>query len=149
MADEEGPAEDFELEEELDDDLDGAFDDDGDDEGEDAADGEPAEDADEEGEDGAEGVEIPSGANPAKDADDDVHLGEDDVEASLDIILKEKLVVDEETDEEAAAEPEPAADGTEQVQPRQADEFVCKSCFLVKSTNQLADQAAGLCRDCV
>ena len=135
--------EEIELEEGLDGDLDDDF---GDDEDESSEDGESSEDedADEEG----EGVEIPSGTNPAKE-DDDVHLGEDDVEASLDIILKEKLVVDEETDEEGGTEPEPAGDGTEQVQPRQADEFVCKSCFLVKSTNQLADPAAGLCRDCV
>lgn len=142
MADEDGPMDEVELDEELDEELDGDFDDEGDAEVED--------DAVEEDDAGAEveGVEIPSGTNPAKD-DDDVHLGEDDVEASLDIILKEKLVVDEEADEEAAAEPEPSADGTEQVQPRQADEFVCKSCFLVKSTNQLADASAGLCRDCV
>ncbi len=139
--------EEIELEEELDGDLDDDF---GDDEDDSSEEDESSEDDgdDEEGGDDVEGVEIPSGTNPAKD-DDDVHLGEDDVEASLDIILKEKLVVDEETDEEGGAEPEPTGDGTEQVQPRQADEFVCKSCFLVKSTNQLADPAAGLCRDCV
>lgn len=136
--------EEIEVEGELDDELDGEFDD----EGDAVADGDPVDADDESDEDGAEGVEIPSGTNPAKE-DDDVHLGEDDVEASLDIILKEKLVVEEEADEESAAEAEPAAEGAEQVQPRQADEFVCKSCFLVKSTNQLADEAAGLCRDCV
>ena len=29
------------------------------------------------------------------------------------------------------------------------EEFVCKNCFLVKPRVQLADEARGLCRDCV
>ena len=33
--------------------------------------------------------------------------------------------------------------------PKQADEFVCRSCFLVKHISQLADKRKGLCRDCV
>ena len=33
--------------------------------------------------------------------------------------------------------------------PRGADEFVCRSCFLVKRRCQLADPVRGLCRDCV
>jgi hypothetical protein len=32
---------------------------------------------------------------------------------------------------------------------RERQEFVCKSCFLVKSKSQLADKARQLCRDCV
>ncbi len=38
---------------------------------------------------------------------------------------------------------------SERVLPKQADEFVCSSCFLVKNTTQLADPDKGLCRDCV
>jgi hypothetical protein len=33
--------------------------------------------------------------------------------------------------------------------PKQANEFVCSSCFLVKHQSQLADASRNLCRDCV
>jgi hypothetical protein len=33
--------------------------------------------------------------------------------------------------------------------PKQANEFVCASCFLVKHQSQLADPTKNLCRDCV
>jgi hypothetical protein len=33
--------------------------------------------------------------------------------------------------------------------PKQANEFVCASCYLVKHQSQLADRAKNLCRDCV
>jgi hypothetical protein len=33
--------------------------------------------------------------------------------------------------------------------PKQANEFVCSNCHLVKYQSQLADQARQLCRDCV
>ena len=33
--------------------------------------------------------------------------------------------------------------------PKQPNEFVCTSCFLVKHQSQLADAANNLCRDCV
>ncbi len=36
--------------------------------------------------------------------------------------------------------------GTEEVK---ESEFVCSSCFLVKSTSQLANKSRKLCRDCV
>ena len=73
----------------------------------------------------------------------------DDVEASLDVILKERLVVEDEVEDEEAPEPDERGDGTERVLPKQSDEFVCSSCFLVKSSNQLADKKKKLCRDCV
>ena len=38
---------------------------------------------------------------------------------------------------------------TERVLPKQPDEFVCRSCFLVKHPSQLADKKSMLCRDCV
>jgi hypothetical protein len=34
------------------------------------------------------------------------------------------------------------------VLPVQQNEFVCKSCFLVKHRSQLADRRRTLCRDC-
>jgi hypothetical protein len=33
--------------------------------------------------------------------------------------------------------------------PKQANEFVCTNCHLVKHQSQLADPAKTLCRDCV
>jgi hypothetical protein len=35
------------------------------------------------------------------------------------------------------------------VLPKQADEFRCTNCFLIKKTSQLADPKRQLCRDCV
>ena len=81
--------------------------------------------------------------------EDDVILDADDVEASLDEILKERLVVDDPDDDVDASEPDPTGEGMERVLPKQADEFVCKSCFLVKSFKQLSDKKRELCRDCV
>ncbi|HEY4946367.1 MAG TPA: DUF4193 family protein [Acidimicrobiales bacterium] len=75
---------------------------------------------------------------------------DEDVEASLDTILKERLVVEEVEDDEDAPEPEDrSGDGVERVLPKQPGEFVCRSCFLVKHPNQLADRKKMLCRDCV
>jgi Domain of unknown function (DUF4193) len=76
---------------------------------------------------------------------------DEDVEASLDTILKERLVVEEVVeDDEDTPEPEDrSGDGVERVLPKQPGEFVCRSCFLVKHPNQLADRKKMLCRDCV
>ena len=81
----------------------------------------------------------------AADEDED-ELDDDDVEASLDVILKERLVVE---DEDEPADAEDRGDGSLRVLPKQPGEFVCRSCFLVKSETQLADEARLLCRDCV
>jgi Domain of unknown function (DUF4193) len=32
--------------------------------------------------------------------------------------------------------------------PRQADEFTCNRCFLVRHRSQLADEKKGICREC-
>ncbi len=86
----------------------------------------------------------------AAKADEDEDEDEDEVEASLDVILKERLVVEEvEDDEEDLAEVDERSDGVERVLPKQPGEFVCRSCFLVKHPSQLADSARMLCRDCV
>jgi len=34
------------------------------------------------------------------------------------------------------------------VVPRQADEFTCSRCFLVRHRSQLADEKKGICREC-
>ncbi len=86
----------------------------------------------------------------AAKVDEDEDEDEDEVEASLDVILKERLVVEEvEDDEEDLAEVDERSDGVERVLPKQPGEFVCRSCFLVKHPSQLADSARMLCRDCV
>jgi E3 ubiquitin-protein ligase HUWE1 len=84
--------------------------------------------------------------------EDEDELDDDDVEASLDVILKERLVVEDDEDDEDEDEPadaEDRGDGSLRVLPKQPGEFVCRSCFLVKSETQLADAVRVLCRDCV
>jgi len=84
------------------------------------------------------------------DDDEEEEPDDEDVEASLDTILKERLVVEEPEDDEDTPEPEDrTGDGVERVLPKQPGEFVCRSCFLVKHPNQLADRKKMLCRDCV
>lgn len=76
----------------------------------------------------------------------------DEIEATLDEILKERLVVVEDEDEEEedeAPEADDRADSVTKVLPKQPGEFVCQSCFLVKHPSQLADPARQWCRDCV
>ena len=74
---------------------------------------------------------------------------DEDVEASLDVILKERLVVEDEPEDDEATDQEDRTEGNERVLPTQPDEFVCRSCFLVKHPSQLADKKNLLCRDCV
>jgi len=85
------------------------------------------------------------------DEEDDDDLDPDDVEAGLDVILKDRLVVvDEEPDEdEEAPDPEERAEGSARVPTKRPEEFVCASCFLVKHPSQLADPDRMFCRDCV
>jgi hypothetical protein len=109
---------------------------------------------DDEGEGEEEGDDdvIDAAEHAAEDADDDDddEPDEEDVEASLDVILKERLVVvDDEPDDEEATDVEDRSEMSERVLPKQPDEFVCRSCFLVKHPSQLADQDKMLCRDCV
>src|SRR5581483_9221708 len=105
----------------------------------DAADGEAGEDADE-----AEGGDTAAAAarteTEEEEEEEDEELDED-VEASLDVILKERLVVQEEEDEEEdVPDVEERGDSSGKVLPKQPDEFVCQSCFLVKHPSQLADR---------
>ncbi len=82
---------------------------------------------------------------------DDDEIDPDDVEAGLDVILKDRLVVaDEEEDEEdEVPDIEDRAEGPAKVLPKRPGEFVCQSCFLVKHPSQLADPERMFCRDCV
>ena len=93
---------------------------------------------------------VAKAAGEETDDDEEEEPDDEDVEASLDTILKERLVVEEVEDDEETPEPEDrTGDGVERVLPKQPGEFVCRSCFLVKHGNQLADKKKLLCRDCV
>jgi len=83
------------------------------------------------------------------DEEEEEEPEDEDVEASLDVILKERLVVEDEPEDEEATDQEDKTEGNERVLPKQPDEFVCRSCFLVKHPSQLADKKNMLCRDCV
>jgi len=85
----------------------------------------------------------------AEDEEEEEEPEDEDVEASLDVILKERLVVEDEPEDEEATDQEDKTEGNERVLPKQPDEFVCRSCFLVKHPSQLADKNKMLCRDCV
>jgi hypothetical protein len=93
------------------------------------------------------------------DADDETGVpppAEESDEASLEELLARKAARKEDGADEAeddtvlTLEPEERL-GTSlpgKVTPKQATEFVCKSCFLVKHQSQLADKKRTLCRDC-
>lgn len=71
----------------------------------------------------------------AEDDDDDDDLRtEDDVEADLDAILREKLTAAEEVpleDDEEEVVVDDKTDGLERLQPRRPDEIQCTQCFLL------------------
>jgi hypothetical protein len=84
------------------------------------------------------------------DDDDDDELDPDDVEASLDVILKDRLVIEDvEDDDDDQPETDDRGEGNSVVVPKRPDEFVCQSCFMVKHPSQLANAKKSLCRDCV
>ncbi|MDP9020012.1 MAG: DUF4193 family protein [Actinomycetota bacterium] len=93
----------------------------------------------------------PAGDDEEGGDDDEDEPDPDDVEADLDTILKDRLVVaddDEEEEEDEVPEADDKVEGTK-VRPRAPGEFVCQSCFLVKHPSQLAEGEVALCRDCV
>jgi hypothetical protein len=83
------------------------------------------------------------------DPDDDPEI-ELDVELALDeiVIVPVRFADEVEEDEDA-----PSSSSTTEIidapLPRQADEFRCTSCHLLKNVSQLADKDKILCRDCV
>lgn len=67
------------------------------------------------------------------DEDEDLRT-EDDVEADLDAILREKLTAADETpleDDEEEVVVDDKTDGLERLQPRRPDEIQCTQCFLL------------------
>lgn len=93
---------------------------------------------------------IAAKAKKKKEEDEEDELEVDhDVEATLDEILKERLVVVEEDEEDDEPADKEDQGDTGKVPPKRPDEFVCQSCFLVKHPSQLADAKRQYCRDCV
>lgn len=79
--------------------------------------------------------------------DDDDTPTEDEGEESLDVLLaREKASKD--SDDDLGRLEEPRDGLTVAATPIGADEFTCRSCFLVKNRAQLADGGAMICLDC-
>lgn len=104
-------------------------------------------------------VEVVKAAGDESDEDEDdenldleEELHPDDVEEPLDVLLAERTAAErideEEADLEDEDEPDNPAEGTGKIVPRRDDEFLCRSCFLVKPLSQLAKGEKDLCRDC-
>ena len=103
------------------------------------------------------GTAAPAEESADEEGDDVVDLEEelhpDDVEEPLDVLLHERTTSDR-LDEDAAdlEDEEPDADdrgdGSTRGVPRSVNEFLCRSCFLVKPLSQLARGEKDLCRDC-
>lgn len=107
-------------------DDDGEFEDSDDDE-----DGDYSDDADDDDDDSSA-----KGRRQSKEDedDDDDLVNEDDVEADLDTILKDRMVTVEDNEEEEEGTPvvvDNSAEAVDGVQPKRSDEKVCPSCFLL------------------
>jgi len=103
-----------------------------------------------------EGAPVVVAADDEDEDDENLDLEEelhpDDVEEPLDVLLAERTAAErideEEADLEDEDEPDNPAEGTGKIVPRRDDEFLCRSCFLVKPLSQLAKGDKNLCRDC-
>jgi len=69
-----------------------------------------------------------------EDEDEDL-LAPDDVEADLDMILKDRMVAAEDEVNEDDEEPEDRNEPGDRLQPKRADEQLCPSCFLLVRQN--------------
>jgi hypothetical protein len=59
------------------------------------------------------------------------------------------MVVEDEPEDDEGVDVEDRTEKPDTVLPKQADEFRCANCFLIKKSSQLADPSRQLCRDCV
>ncbi|MGZ4675516.1 MAG: DUF4193 family protein [Acidimicrobiia bacterium] len=99
-----------------------------------------------------------SGDGDSEDEDDEnldleEELHPDDVEEPLDVLLAERTTAERIDEDEAELEDEELetedrTEGGGRIVPRRDDEFLCRSCFLVKPLSQLAKGEKDLCRDC-
>jgi hypothetical protein len=106
---------------------------------------------------------LEAGPGSTDDTEDGVEADaeNEDLEESLDLVLLDRLALrgdgegqDEEEGDDGAvlhsvllAMPSDTIDFVA-VAPCRSDEFVCRSCFLVRTRGQLADAATVVCRDC-
>ncbi|MGH2811256.1 MAG: DUF4193 family protein [Actinomycetota bacterium] len=76
---------------------------------------------------------------------------EEQVESSLEELLAKRAEAPGEEEESLLdLSPEERVESlTIRAAPKQANEFVCSNCHLVKRNSQLADRRRKLCRDCV
>jgi hypothetical protein len=92
---------------------------------------------------------------PGEDEDDDeedVPLAAEEEASFEDFLSKAKDTTDTEEEEESLLDltrEERLESLSIRAAPKQANEFVCASCRLVKHESQLADRKRELCRDCV
>jgi hypothetical protein len=97
------------------------------------------EEVDEPGETDGDIIIEPVGRRPKDDDEDDEEdlRTEDDVEADLDKLLKEKLASSDElaAEDEEETVVDDKTDGLERLQPRRPDEVQCTRCFLLVSRN--------------
>lgn len=89
-----------------------------------------------------------------EDLDEEVVLADPSTaETSFEEILSKKKLAEEEEEEEEIlldlSREERLESLSIKATPIQANEFVCKSCRLVKHRSQLADKKREFCRDCV
>lgn len=82
-------------------------------------------------------------------AEDEEEVG---VETSFEELAKRAETAEEEAEDEVVLDLGRGDDKTEtlveKVIPQQANEFTCRSCFLVKHQSQLVDKKRMFCRDC-
>lgn len=97
--------------------------------------------------------EIEEAGEDEEDEEDEGVPGAGDEEASLDeFVSKAKETSDPDEEEDSLLDltrEERLESLTIRAAPKQANEFVCTSCRLVKHQSQLADVKRELCRDCV
>lgn len=91
---------------------------------------------------------------PLDDDDDEAPIvPAEPVEQSFDEIVSKQVEVVEDDDEEESLLTLTREERLESLSiratPKQANEFVCANCHLVKHNSQMADKKRNLCRDCV
>ena len=105
-------------------------------------------------------VIVDAEADADADADADEDAGDLDLEESLDLVLLERMALLDDDGGEGGDDEDPPAEhgilvqiqtdaiGFVDVAPCGTDEFVCRSCFLVRKRVQLADPVTMACHDC-
>jgi hypothetical protein len=89
-------------------------------------------------------VEGADGEVEGADGDDDA----DDVIVAAPVVVVESAAEDADDFEDELSPAVRVAEDEEEAAGRQAGEFVCSRCFLVKRDSQLAVRSRKVCRDC-